>query len=137
MKKENEVDTDEQSVTELQILTDENTELRRALGIERAKRLMTTELTAAGARSPELLFSSVAGDIEFDEQGEPANTATLVASLRSRHPEQFGTQTAPIDAGAGAAAKPALTRESLTRMKPAEIAKLDWAEVREVLAQNN
>jgi hypothetical protein len=137
MKKENEVKTDEQSANELQRLTDENAELRRTLGVERAKRLMTTELTAAGARSPELLFGTVSGEIEFDEHGEPANTAMLIASLRSRHPEQFGTLTAPIDAGAGSQAKPALTRESLTRMKPAEIAKLDWAAVREVLSQNN
>ncbi len=137
MKKENEVKTDEQSVNELQRLSDENAKLRKTLGVERAKRLMTTELTAAGARSPELLFTSVVGEIEFDEHGEPANTATLVDSLRSRHPEQFGTLAAPIDAGAGAVAKPALTRESLRMMKPTEIAKLDWAAVREVLSQNN
>jgi len=137
MKNDNEVKTEEQSATELQRLTEENAELRRSLGHERAKRLMTTELTAAGARSPELLFSSVSGEIEFDDKGEPANTATLVASLKAKHPEQFGTQTAPIDAGAGVVSKPALTRESLSRMKPAEIAKLDWAAVREVLSQNN
>lgn len=136
MKKENEVKTDEQSANELQRLTDENAELRKTLGVERAKRLMTTELTAAGARSPELLFSSVSGEIEFDEQGEPANTATLVANLKAKHPEQFGTLAPPIDAGAGSQAKPALTRESLRMMKPAEIAKLDWAAVREVLSQN-
>lgn len=136
MKKENEVKADTQSAHELQRLTDENSALRKTLGVERAKRLITTELTAAGARSPELLFSTVSGEIEFDEQGEPANTATLVASLRSKHPEQFGTQASSIDAGAGAVTKPALTRETLSRMKPAEIAKLDWAAVREVLSQN-
>jgi hypothetical protein len=137
MKKEDKPSADEQSANELLRLTDENAELRKTLGTERAKRIMTTELTAAGARSPELLFSSVSGEIEFDEQGEPANTAALIANLRSRHPEQFGTQTAPIDAGAGMIAKPALSRDALKRMKPAEIAKLDWAQVCEVLSQNN
>jgi hypothetical protein len=137
MKKNNEVKTDEQSANELQRLTDENAELRKTLGLERAKWKITTELTAAGARSPELLFASVSNEIELDEQGEPANTAGLVASLRSKHPEQFGTQPSPIDAGAGAVTKPALTRESLRGMKPAEIAKLDWAAVREALSQNN
>ncbi|HMT06699.1 MAG TPA: hypothetical protein PKA82_01760 [Pyrinomonadaceae bacterium] len=118
-------------------LTTENERLRRELGIEKAKRLITNELTAAGARSPELLFGTLVESIEFDEKGEPANTATLVGGLKTKHPEQFGTQTASIDAGAGMTAKPALTREALGRMKPAEIAKLDWAAVREVLSQNN
>ena len=126
---------DESSQTEQ--LTNENERLRRELGIEKAKRLITTELTSAGARSPELLFGTLTERLEFDDNGEPANTAGLVADLKSRHPEQFGTQTASIDAGAGTTAKPALTREALGRMKPAEIAKLDREEVREVLSQNN
>lgn len=126
---------DESSQTEQ--LTNENERLRRELGIEKAKRLITTELTLAGARSPELLFGTLTERLEFDDNGEPANTAGLVADFKSRHPEQFGTQTASIDAGAGTTAKPALTREALGRMKPAEIAKLDWAAVREVLSQNN
>ena len=134
IRKQDESATDSSQTEQLAA---ENERLRRELGIEKAKRLITSELTTAGARSPELLFGTLTEKLEFDDKGEPANTAALVSDLKARHPEQFGTQTASIDAGAGTTAKPALTREALGRMKPAEIAKLDWAAVREVLSQNN
>jgi hypothetical protein len=41
---------------------------------------------------------------------------------------------ASIDAGAGAASGPQLTKETLAKMKPAEIAELDWGDVKRVLA---
>jgi hypothetical protein len=62
----------------------------------------------------------------------------MVAELKRRFPEQFGVgqQTAPpIDGGAGSGI-PArvLTKEALASMKPAEIARLDWDEVCQVLS---
>jgi hypothetical protein len=39
-----------------------------------------------------------------------------------------------IDAGAGARVRPAITKETLAKMKPAEIAELDWQEVRRALS---
>lgn len=139
MKTDKKTDESADETSQTEQLTTENERLRRELGIEKARRLIMTELTSNGARSPELLFGTLTERLEFDDNGEPANTAALVGELKTKHPEQFGTQTAaaPIDAGAGTTAKPALTREALGRMKPAEIAKLDWAAVREVLSQNN
>jgi|GEM_PF-5107944 len=40
----------------------------------------------------------------------------------------------PIDAGAGVNNEPALTREVLAKMSPAEISLLDWAAVTRVLS---
>jgi hypothetical protein len=59
----------------------------------------------------------------------------LLGKLKASFPEQFGTPPpASIDAGAGLRPTPQLTREALAKMKPAEIAALDWNDVRRVLA---
>jgi hypothetical protein len=115
----------------------ENEELKAAARLRNARESMTTELERAGARSPELLFEAVTGELEFDTEGELLNAATLAAKLRAKFPEQFRVQrrAASIDAGAGSGARHRqLTADMLARMKPSEIAKLDWAEVRAVLA---
>jgi hypothetical protein len=113
----------------------ENETLRATIRQAEAHRRITGELAKAGARSPELLFASVRGDLQFAGDGSVVNTAALVARLRAQFPEQFGfDRPAPIDGGAGFAAPPQLTKETLPKMRPAEIAALDWADVRRVLA---
>ncbi len=115
----------------------ENEELKAAARLRGARESMKRELERAGARSPELLFEVVTGELEFGSEGELINAAALAAKLRAKFPEQFRVQrpTASIDAGAGSGARHRqLTADMLSRMKPSEIAKLDWAEVRAVLA---
>lgn len=115
----------------------ENEQLKETLRIERAHRQITGELARNGARSPELLFDAVRGELQFDDDGAVANAAAIVGKLKASHPEQFGPPTPPsIDAGAGRAVAPPLTREALAKMKPAEIAELDWNEVRRVLSNS-
>ncbi len=128
-----------ESSAEVEQLRRENEELKQAARMKAAHDNLTQKLADAGARSPELLFDTVRGKIQFDEGGEPLNTAALVADLRSKFPEQFGAThaSASIDAAAGAGARPNfLTAEALAKMTPQEIARLDWNEVRSVLTNN-
>ena len=114
----------------------ENEQLRTTIRLSAAHRQITDELAKAGARSPELLFDSVKADLQFAEDGKVGNAAAIVERLKTNFPEQFGYERpiASIDAGAGTGGGNTLTREALAKMKPAEIAALDWAEVRRVLA---
>lgn len=127
----------EHDKAELETLRNENEELRRAIRLREARDQMVGELAKSGARSPELLFSAVLGDIRFDDRGQPSNLSALAADLKRSFPEQFETVSPPasIDAAAGSghSAGP-LTAEALQRMSPAEIRELDWAEVRVALA---
>lgn len=115
----------------------ENERLKATIRLSEAHRQITGELAGAGARSPELLFNSVRDALQFADDGTLQNAAALVQKLRVEHPEQFGTQQQhfpSIDAGAGIATTPQLTRDALSKMKPAEIAELDWNDVKRVLA---
>src|SRR6266700_1444840 len=129
----------EQTGTEEQIgpLRQEHAELRQMIRIRDARDEITEALKTAGARSPGLLFAQAVDDLQFDTDGRVANSAALVEKLRRAFPEQFGRDIAqPIDAGAGGASQTKyLTKEMLAKMKPAEIAKLDWAELRQVLSE--
>lgn len=130
--------TDE-TAAELERLRQENEELKAAARLREAREAMKAELSGAGARSPELLFGAVRAEIEFDGEGRPANLGDLIARLRRDFPEQF-EQAPPaghIDAGSGTSAPAAqpLTAEALARMSPAEINRLDWAEVRSALTR--
>ncbi|MBP7377676.1 MAG: hypothetical protein KA956_14485 [Pyrinomonadaceae bacterium] len=123
---------DESSITALQA---ENEQLKTTIRLNAAKEQITASLTKAGARSPGLLFDAAKGDLQFAEDGGLANSAAIVERLTREFPEQFGVERpASIDAGAGRVAAPALTKEALSRMSASEIAKLDWAEVRQVLS---
>ena len=119
-------------------LAQENAQLREMLRIRDARDEITDALRAAGARSPGLLFAGVVGDLQFDADGHVANSAALVEKMKRTYPEQFGRDAAAtrIDAGAGGASQARyLTKEMLAKMKPAEIGKLDWADVRSVLSE--
>jgi len=120
---------------EMQQLAAENAELKTAVRVAAAKEQITASLARAGARSPALLFDAAKGELQFAEDGQLSNSAAIVERLTRDFPEQFGTEPpASIDAGAGRVAAPALSKEALSRMSASEIAKLDWAEVRNVLA---
>jgi hypothetical protein len=78
-------------------------------------------------------------DLQFDDEGKLANAAAIVRQMQIKFPEQFGVEqaTGSVDGGAGASGRNnTLTKEVLAKMKPAEIAKLDWADVRSVLSQS-
>ena len=123
-------------VEEMGPLRQENKRLREMIRMRDARDEITGALRTAGARSPGLLFAEAAGDLQFDAEGRVANREALVEKMRRAFPEQFGRDIVqPIDAGAGGASQVKyLTKEILAKMKPAEIAKLDWAEVRQVLS---
>lgn len=117
-------------------LAAENEQLKTTIRLNAAHRQITGELARAGARSPELLFDAVKDGLQFAADGTLQNAAAVIGKLKASFPEQFGAEPQPasIDAGAGAAPIPTLTKEALAKMKPAEIAELDWADVRRVLA---
>lgn len=114
----------------------ENERLKATIRVSEAHRQITGGLARAGARSPELLFNSVRDALQFADDGTLQNAAALIEKLKSAHPEQFGTHVPvpSIDAGAGIAVAPQLTRDALAKMRPAEIAELDWNDVKRVLA---
>ena len=118
-------------------LREENERLRAAIRNVEAHRQITGELERVGARSPGLLYEAVKSELEFGPDGAVKNSAAVVERLRRKFPEQFKAQrTLPsIDAGAGTIELPSLTKEALAKMKPADIAKLDWEEVKRTLSQ--
>lgn len=116
-------------------LRTENEQLKATMRERDANRQITEELTRVGARSPEVLYRSIKADLQFADDGSLVNANAIIAKLKAECPEQFGhTAIGTVDGGSGTTRMPTLTKESLARMKPAEIAKLDWAEVRDVLA---
>ena len=125
-----------ESNAEVETLRADNESLRREIRSGKARAALAKELTVSGARSPELLIAAAEKEIQFDDDGEPMNVAAVIAKLSQHYPEQFGTDTpASIDAGAGRANQNNfLTRDALSKMKPEEIARLDWNDVRQVLA---
>jgi hypothetical protein len=131
---------DRETHGEFEKLMKENEGLKLEILLNRAREQMTAELKKSGARSPDLLFGAFRDELQFDGEGRPANTEALVAHLKERFPEQFepAVSPGPIDAAAGVGTSThLLTREALSRMTPAEIQSLDWAEVRRVLASNH
>lgn len=115
----------------------ENVELRSKVRLGTAREQLTQTLARAGARSPKLLFDAAKGDLQFAEDGTLTNAAAIVERLEDAFPEQFADDPpiGPIDGGAGRAAVPALTKDALAKMSPAEIARLDWAAVRQALTE--
>src|SRR5436189_775725 len=113
----------------------ENEQLKATIRHDAAHRQITGELARAGARSPELLFDAVKERLQFGEDGTLENAAAVLDKLKASFPEQFGPdRPASIDAGSGQTAAPRLTRDALHRMSAAEIAELDWNDVKRVLA---
>lgn len=126
----------ERADPELDRLASENEELKKEIRMRAAAYEVEAKLAMAGARTPGLLADKAKEAFQFDEDGKLANPEALVESLRRSYPEQFGrdVRVGSIDAGAGRNASPPLTRDALSRMSVAEIQRLDWDEVRDVLA---
>lgn len=114
----------------------ENIELRNEIRLGAARETLLTEMKRIGALSPNLMFETIKGKLQFDDDGRPVNAAALVADMKRAFPEQFGGGAAAglIDGGAGTGtAANFLTADALAKMTPAEIAGLDWNDVRRVL----
>ncbi|HEV7700406.1 MAG TPA: hypothetical protein VGO43_09280 [Pyrinomonadaceae bacterium] len=123
--------------TTLDELRAENERLKRQLKERDAHDSLKDKLKQAGARTPKLLLEAAKHGLQFTAAGELENLAGIVDSLKDKFPEQFGHEkpaVPSIDAGAGRTHKPQLTREALAKMKPSEIAELDWNDVRRVLS---
>ncbi len=117
----------------------ENERLKEQLRLRDAHEDLTHRLKKAGARTPKLLFEAAKHALKFTAEGMLENAGEVVDDLLGRFPEQFGHNTSAkphisIDAGSGTTPQPSLTREALAKMKPAEIAKLDWNDVRRTLS---
>lgn len=125
-----------ESSAEVETLRTENEQLKNEIRAGKARAALAAELTVVGARSPELLIAAAEKEIQFDEENNPVNIAAVISKLTQNYPAQFGSENpASIDAGAGRSNQNnLLTREALSKMKPQEIARLDWNDVRQVLA---
>src|SRR6478672_5763292 len=127
------------STDDLAALRAENEKLKESLRLRDAHDTLKQKLKQAGARTPKLLLEAAKHALKFTAEGMLENAHEVVDDLIDRFPEQFGQDTSPqphtsIDAGSGRTAHPTLTREALAKMKPEQIAKLDWADVRRVLS---
>jgi hypothetical protein len=121
---------------EVETLQAENDVLRSKIRFRDGRDAITASLKEAGARSPELMFEAVKNSLQFGEDGSVQNAEAVVSEMKRRFPEQFGVFSTPppIDGGAGAKSSVnILTKEALAAMNPADIARLDWDEVRQVL----
>ncbi|MBV9242879.1 MAG: hypothetical protein JO314_12820 [Acidobacteria bacterium] len=121
----------------------ENAALKKQLREQTAHASLKDKLKQAGARTPQLLLGAAKDALRYTVAGELENAVEIIEALQAKFPEQFGmTNTAPattpavpsIDAGAGRTSSPTLTKDALAKMTPAEIAELNWDDVRRVLA---
>jgi hypothetical protein len=113
-------------------LAAENEALRGEIRMRDAIYDIETKLAQAGAKSPGLLTDRAKERFQFSEEGDLTNAEAVVEHFRKTYPEQFAP--ASIDASAGRTPRPTLTKEALARMTPAEIQRLDWAEVKATLS---
>ena len=122
--------------SEVDVLRAQNIELQTRLRQREVRDDVTLALRSTGARSPELLFEAARDALHFSDDGSVENAEAVVAEMKRRFPEQFGTATPPtIDGGAGRGGQPnTLTKDALSKMKPNEIARLDWATVKQALS---
>jgi len=128
---------EEKDLSELERLQKENKDLKDAQRLTTAKGEVIAALTAAGAKSPELLFAASQDQLKFDEAGKLINLADITTALKTSYADQFGTEKpdGSVDGGAGKETGGKLTVAMLEKMSPAEINALDWKEVSEVMAK--
>jgi len=136
-KNENNIEPSTIDVRSPDELLAENRNLKQMIRTKDAREELTTALVERGARSPGLLFAYAIDDLQFDDENKLTNASALVRKLERSFPEQFEQRSAvpSINGGAGVSNQPAaITREALAKMRPVEIAALDWNEVKRVLA---
>lgn len=129
---------DEKDLTELERLKKENADLQAANRLRDAKDEVVAALKAAGNNSPELAFAAIKDGLQFDEKtGKLINSKDLIDGFKASYPDQFGTPKPEDGINGGAGQQQGgtkLTKESLAAMSPDEINKLDWEEVKKVMA---
>jgi hypothetical protein len=128
---------EERDLSEMDRLKKENQELKDAQRLSTAKGEVIAALTAAGAKSPELLFAASQDQLKFDDTGKLINVADITTALKASYADQFGTEKpeGSVDGGAGADTGGKLTIAMLEKMSPEEVNKLDWKEVSEVMSK--
>lgn len=115
----------------------ENLALKQIIKLRDAREVLTTAFADRGARSPGLLFAYAIDDLQFDETGGLENASALLRKIEKAFPEQFEHRetVSSINGGSGGSSNlTSVTRESLAKMRPAEIAALDWNEVKRVIS---
>lgn len=126
-----------ESSAETERLRTENNNLKNSLRMTTARDEVTKALTAAGAKTPELLFESVKDNLQFSVDEKLSNLAALTEHLTKKFPEQFGIEkpSESIDGGSGTGRSVHhLTKDTLSKMNSAQIMALDWQEVRRALS---
>lgn len=76
----------------LERLEQENRELRTGTAIRDA---------ATGAHNPDVVVRMIAGQVQYDDQGQPTNVQDLVANLRQTDPYLFRRTSADAGTGGG------------------------------------
>lgn len=130
LKKANE----EKDLSELERANKRIQELESGQRLRDAKDAVTAALTKAGARSPELIWQAMKGDLEFDDKGGVKNLDALVNSYKTDFADAFGIEKPgeTINGGAGGQAATKLTIEQIQKMTPEQINE-NWEEVEKVL----
>lgn len=128
----------EKDLSDLERANNRIKELESSQRLRDAKDTVTDALTKAGAKSTELIWRALNGELEFDDKGNLKNLDALVNDFKTDYPEQFGVEKPQetINGGAGGGTTSKLTKEKLAEMTPAEIKLLDWEEVKKVMAGN-
>lgn len=90
----------------LSTLEDENRRLRAGAAIQAA---------ATGAHNPDVVARMIAGQVTYDDQGQPTNVQDLVANLRQSDPYLFRRTSADAGTGGGEGSAPPATMNDLIR----------------------
>lgn len=121
--------------TETPDLAAENATLRTRVREMAASQALNAALEKAGVTATSLVTKALIADVQFDDADAPVNVAALIAKARGEFPAVFRSDAANgIDARVASPPPERLTREMLKKMSPAEIAKLDWEQVRAALS---
>lgn len=130
---------DEKELSDLEKANNRIKELEAERRLTSAKDEVIAALTKANAQSPELLWKTLQGDLEFDDAGKVKNLDTLVTGLKTDYAEMFGEKKPEggADGGAGqGGGETTLTLEKVNKMSASEINE-NWDEVSKVLAKGS
>lgn len=116
-------------------LAAENAVLRTRVREMAASQALNAALEKAGVAATSLVTKALIADVQFDDADAPVNVAALIAKARGEFPDVFRNDAVNgIDARVASPPPESLTREMLKKMSPAEIAKLEWEQVRAALS---